>query len=103
VFSSLLLAPPLPATLTARPAKTHTHPVYCIDVVGSQNAHNLVTVSTDGRLCSWNLDMLSEPQESVELQCTTQKNAAATCLSFPHGVCVCVCVCVCVSEREIAK
>eukprot|EP00048_Salpingoeca_helianthica_P015098 m.225045 g.225045 ORF g.225045 m.225045 type:complete len:597 (-) comp16604_c0_seq1:186-1976(-) len=74
-----------PVQRSALTAKTHTHPVYCIDVVGSQNAHNLVTVSTDGRLCSWNLDMLSEPQESVELQCTAQKNAAATCLSFPHG------------------
>lgn len=43
-------------------SSAHTHPVYCLDVVGSQNAHNLISVSTNGKLCSWNLDMLSQPQ-----------------------------------------
>ena len=43
-------------------SSAHTHPVYCLDVVGSQNAHNLISISTDGKLCSWNLDMLSQPQ-----------------------------------------
>lgn len=38
------------------------HPVYCVNVVGTQNANNLITVSTDGRMCSWSLDMLSQPQ-----------------------------------------
>ena len=49
-------------------ASAHTHPVYCTRVVGTQNAHNLISVSTDGRLCSWSLDMLSAPQEILELQ-----------------------------------
>lgn len=40
------------------------HPVYCVNVVGTQNANNLITVSTDGRMCSWSLDMLSQPQVS---------------------------------------
>jgi dynein intermediate chain len=40
----------------------HTHPIYCLEVVGSLNAHNLISVSTDGRLCCWNLDNLSQPQ-----------------------------------------
>ena len=43
-------------------SSAHTHPIYCLDVVGSQNAHNLISVSTDGKMCSWNLDMLSQPQ-----------------------------------------
>ncbi|OCT74020.1 hypothetical protein XELAEV_18032983mg, partial [Xenopus laevis] len=38
------------------------HPIYCVNVVGTQNAHNLITVSTDGKLCSWSLDKLSAPQ-----------------------------------------
>lgn len=38
------------------------HPVYCVNVVGTQNAHNLISVSTDGKMCSWSLDMLSQPQ-----------------------------------------
>ena len=49
-------------------AAAHTHPVYCMRVVGTQNAHNLISISTDGRLCSWSLDMLSQPQETLELQ-----------------------------------
>ncbi len=38
------------------------HPVYCVNVVGTQNAHNLISISTDGKMCSWSLDMLSQPQ-----------------------------------------
>ena len=61
------------------------HPVYCLSVVGTQNAHNLISVSTDGRLCSWNLDMLSQPQETLELQHKQSKPIAVTCLAFPQG------------------
>ena len=28
----------------------HTHPVYAMDVVGTFNAHSLVSASTDGQL-----------------------------------------------------
>jgi hypothetical protein len=35
---------------------------YSMKVVGSRNAHNLISISTDGKLCSWSLDMLSQPQ-----------------------------------------
>ena len=45
--------------------------IFVIRVVGTQNAHNLISVSTDGRLCSWSLDMLSAPQELLELQVIT--------------------------------
>lgn len=61
------------------------HPVYCLSVVGSQNAHNLISVSTDGRMCSWSLDMLSQPQETLELQHRQSKAVAVTCMAFPHG------------------
>lgn len=54
-------------------------------VVGTQNAHNLISVSTDGRLCSWNLDMLSQPQEILELQHKQAKPIAVTCFAFPHN------------------
>ena len=45
----------------------HTHPVYSMDIVGSKNAHNLVTVSTDGKLCVWNLENLLQPLVSVDM------------------------------------
>lgn len=64
-------------------SSSHTHPVYCLDVVGTENAHNLISASTDGRLCSWNLDNLSQPQESLELASRGAKQVAVTSLSFP--------------------
>ena len=39
--------------------------MYCVDVVGTQNAHNIISISTDGKMCSWSLDMLSQPQVPV--------------------------------------
>ncbi|XP_076979502.1 cytoplasmic dynein 1 intermediate chain 1 isoform X5 [Tamandua tetradactyla] len=61
------------------------HPVYCVNVVGTQNAHNLITVSTDGKMCSWSLDMLSTPQESMELVYNKSKPVAVTGMAFPMG------------------
>ncbi|XP_022254641.1 cytoplasmic dynein 1 intermediate chain 2-like isoform X19 [Limulus polyphemus] len=67
-------------------ASAHTHPVYCVHVVGTQNAHNLVSISTDGKFCSWSLDMLSTPQDTMELTHQKQSRAVAvTSLSFPYG------------------
>lgn len=74
-----------PVQRTPLSTAAHTHPVYCLSVVGTQNAHNLISVSTDGRLCSWNLDMLSQPQETLELQHKQSKPIAVTCLAFPQG------------------
>lgn len=44
------------------------HPVYCLSMVGTQNAHNVISISSDGKMCSWSLDMLSTPQDMLELQ-----------------------------------
>ncbi|XP_043261422.1 cytoplasmic dynein 1 intermediate chain-like isoform X19 [Colletes gigas] len=74
-----------PIQRTPLSANAHTHPVYCLNVVGAQNAHNLISISTDGKLCSWSLDMLSQPQERLELHVKQSKAIAATCLAFPHG------------------
>lgn len=74
-----------PAQRTPLSAAAHTHPVYCVNVVGTQNANNLISVSTDGRMCSWSLDMLSQPQETMELVYNKSKAVAVTCLDFPTG------------------
>ncbi|XP_053324384.1 cytoplasmic dynein 1 intermediate chain 1 isoform X3 [Spea bombifrons] len=74
-----------PIQRTPLSAAAHTHPIYCVNVVGTQNAHNLITVSTDGKLCSWNLDMLSAPQESMELVYNKSKPVAVTGMAFPTG------------------
>uniref|UniRef100_A0AAY4DVG4 Cytoplasmic dynein 1 intermediate chain 1 n=1 Tax=Denticeps clupeoides TaxID=299321 RepID=A0AAY4DVG4_9TELE len=74
-----------PVQRTPLSAAAHTHPVYCVNVVGTQNANNLITVSTDGRMCSWSLDMLSQPQDSMELVYNKSKPVAVTGLAFPTG------------------
>ena len=74
--------------------KGHTHPVYSMTVVGTQNAHNIVSTSTDGTVCTWSFDMLSEPQQQIQLTApppdstTTSlfaryEEVAPTCTAFP--------------------
>lgn len=54
---------PIPAKQEfKRSPPSSQHPVYCVSVVGTQNANNLISISTDGKMCSWSLDMLSQPQ-----------------------------------------
>ncbi|XP_034016358.1 cytoplasmic dynein 1 intermediate chain 1 isoform X7 [Thalassophryne amazonica] len=74
-----------PIQRTPLSAAAHTHPVYCVNVVGTQNANNLISVSTDGRMCSWSLDMLSQPQETMELVYNKSKPVAVTGMAFPTG------------------
>uniref|UniRef100_M3ZEV4 Dynein cytoplasmic 1 intermediate chain 1 n=1 Tax=Xiphophorus maculatus TaxID=8083 RepID=M3ZEV4_XIPMA len=74
-----------PVQRTPLSAAAHTHPVYCVNVVGTQNANNLITVSTDGRMCSWSLDMLAQPQETMELVYNKSKPVAVTGMAFPTG------------------
>ena len=54
----------LPVLRTPLSAAGHTHPVYAMQMAGTQNAHNLITSSTDGTVCSWLVDMLAQPQVS---------------------------------------
>ena len=66
-------------------ATAHTHPVYSLAMVGTQNAHNIISISSDGKLCSWGLDILSMPQDTLELQHRQGKSIAVTCMSFPQN------------------
>ncbi|XP_030753679.1 cytoplasmic dynein 1 intermediate chain isoform X15 [Sitophilus oryzae] len=74
-----------PIQRTPLSTTAHTHPVYCMSVVGTQNAHNLISISTDGRMCSWSLDMLGQPQDTLDLSRTQSKPVAVTCLDFPSS------------------
>ncbi len=76
----------LPVLKTPLSASGHTHPVYSMQLVGTQNAHNLVSASTDGTVCTWMLDMLAAPQELVELHNAHHARTpevSVTALSFP--------------------
>ncbi|KAF7797184.1 hypothetical protein EIP86_008376 [Pleurotus ostreatoroseus] len=78
----------LPVLKTPLSAAGHTHPVYAMQMVGTQNAHNLITSSTDGMMCSWLVDMLAQPQETLELVHAGHNKTgevAITCLNFPDN------------------
>jgi dynein intermediate chain len=61
-------SPPLGHSLkTPLSAAGHTYPIYAMKMVGTQNANNLISTSTDGLVCSWLADMLSQPQVSREV------------------------------------
>jgi dynein intermediate chain, cytosolic len=64
----------------------HTHPVYSISVVGTPNAHNILTASMDGVVCSWSVDMLTQAQEYLVLSTpppARTDDLAPTSMSFP--------------------
>ncbi|XP_055843206.1 cytoplasmic dynein 1 intermediate chain-like isoform X1 [Episyrphus balteatus] len=44
--------------------------------------HNVISISSDGKLCSWSLDMLSMPQDTLELQQRQSKPIAITFMFF---------------------
>ncbi|KAF2480356.1 WD40-repeat-containing domain protein [Neohortaea acidophila] len=66
----------------------HAHPIYSLAVVGTQNASSIISVSTDGIVCAWSTDMLTQPQEYLELHSPNPSayktdDVAPTCISFP--------------------
>jgi hypothetical protein len=58
---------------TSLSSNAHTQPVLCMKMIGSTNAHDLVTLSSDGRLCSWSVDNLQQPIEAINLICPKTK------------------------------
>ncbi|KAK4181320.1 putative cytoplasmic dynein 1 intermediate chain 2 [Triangularia setosa] len=66
----------------------HTHPVYSVDIVGTQNANNIISCSTDGAVCGWSVDMLTQPQEAMTLVTpppAKYEDLSPTCLAFPQA------------------
>lgn len=55
-----------------------------IDVVGTQNANNIITVNNRGSICVWSLNMMKEPQKKVDLQIKNQE-LSVRCIDFPEG------------------
>ena len=65
-----------------------THPIYNISIIGTPNAHNILTTSTDGVMCSWSVGMLTQPQEYIELDSpppSRTEDLAPTSISFPSA------------------
>ncbi|KAJ1884157.1 hypothetical protein LPJ66_010746 [Kickxella alabastrina] len=74
-----------PVLRTPLTAAGHTHPVYALKVVGSTNAHHVVSASSDGLACAWQLDMLAQPQDALDLTNPAHARTdevSVTCLDF---------------------
>ncbi|KAL8712468.1 MAG: hypothetical protein Q9220_003316 [cf. Caloplaca sp. 1 TL-2023] len=72
--------------LTGAATGGHTHPIYSIALVGTQNANNIISCSTDGAVCGWTTDMLSQPQEYLTLTAPPPskiEDLSPLCMAFP--------------------
>lgn len=77
-----------PVQKTPLTGSGHTHPVYCVDIVGTQNANNIISCSTDGAVCGWSVDMLAQPQEAMTLLAplpAKTEDLSPTCMAFPQA------------------
>ena len=76
-----------PVQKTPLTGSGHTHPVYSVDIVGTQNANNIISCSTDGVVCGWTVDMLAQPQELLTLTTpppAKTEDLSPTCMVFPQ-------------------
>lgn len=51
----------LPVQRSSMSGKGHKHPIYAMSVVNNAVINELVSVSTDGKLCTWDMSRLMEP------------------------------------------
>ena len=73
-----------PVRYTLLSCGAHTHPVFSMVVVGTENSHSLVSVSTDGHLCSFSLADLTAPTTSKVLT-WDKRDVAVTAMRFADG------------------
>ncbi|SPJ10614.1 cytoplasmic dynein intermediate chain, putative [Plasmodium sp. DRC-Itaito] len=73
-----------PIQQTLLTSKGHMHSIYCAEIIGTQNSHNLITADTDGRLCTWSLSMLTYPSNTIDLK-KGNREISCTTLAFPEG------------------
>ncbi|KAI9291370.1 WD40 repeat-like protein [Neoconidiobolus thromboides FSU 785] len=75
----------LPTLASPLDADCHTHPVYNLQLIGTHQTLNAITASTDGHVCTWQLDMLAKPQDVLFLTHTNHPRTdevAVTQLGF---------------------
>lgn len=83
-----------PVQRTQLSSNGHSHPVQAMTMVGTQNAHNLLSVSTNGRMCSWETNKMAAPKEKpLELKtrpvgakaATKETDVNVTCIASPEA------------------
>lgn len=77
-----------PVQKTPLTGSGHAHPVYAVDIVGTQNANNIISCSTDGQVCGWSVDMFTQPQENLALLAPPPAKTevlSPSCMAFPQA------------------
>ncbi|KAM7536876.1 hypothetical protein Aperf_G00000087878 [Anoplocephala perfoliata] len=92
---------PVQKTHLAGSGAAHVEAICGLGVTGSRSANNLVSVSSEGRMCAWSLDMLGAPIQTIDLAPPANTGAGnmassgikrstnpitPTCLAFLPGV-----------------
>lgn len=57
-----------PVQKTPLSTLSHTHPIYAMAVAGTKTSYTLISASTDGRVCIWDLDHLQKPLNLLDLR-----------------------------------
>ena len=52
----------------------HTHAIYSLAIVGTKNAHNIVSISNDSKICQWHFGELNNPK--INFNMFNQNNGA---------------------------
>ena len=65
-------------------SESHSHPVYSLNVIGSQHANNIVSASNDGKICVWSLNMFTSPHISFEVR-NRFSQISGQCVAFPEN------------------
>ncbi|SOV77188.1 cytoplasmic dynein intermediate chain, putative [Plasmodium sp. gorilla clade G3] len=73
-----------PIQQTLLTSQGHMHSIYCAEIIGTQNSHNLITADTDGRLCTWSLSMFTYPSNTIDLK-KGNREISCTAFAFPEG------------------
>ena len=63
----------LPKQKTPPGGKFHSHPIHCLGITGTTNANNIISVSSDGTLCTWSMSNLSKPTKQLNLKAKKKK------------------------------
>lgn len=75
----------VPVQSTKLNCGAHFHPVHSLRSIDTDNSDNIISISSDGRLCSWNLEMLSHPVDILMLEKEQKRPVGATCMAFSEN------------------
>lgn len=40
----------------------HNYPIYCLNMIGTKNANNIISISNDAKVCQWTSEELNNPK-----------------------------------------